>query len=259
MSVPRHRITAITALLFAALCCAACGVSAEQINATAQYERNATHISQVRASATVQRARLSITLDYAGTRVKQAADAGAFLRSNLLALGTDSAFVDAALRRIERLADTPAPSTALPERADAATSAADAVAIDRESIAAIVTPPPSPPAGPRVTEAVLASGIDRDDCATDINPVFTPASERIYVVATAHKIPAGGSLSSLWQFRSAPVANISFRADRAIDGSCIWFYIDETDAPFTPGPWSVELRLDGEALAPPLPFQIAPG
>ena len=247
-------------MLMLAICCASCGATAEQISATADYESAATRISQIRSSATVQRARLAITLDYAGTRVKGAADAGAFLRSNLLALGTDSAFVDAELRRIERIAETKTQPPALPERANAATLAPDAGAKAAVSIAAVVTPPvPTPPVGPRVSEAVLASGVHSDDCASDINPIFTPASERIYVVARAHKIPAGGSLSSLWQFRNAPVANISFRAEYAIDGSCIWFYIDETDAPFTPAHGQSSCAWMAKRWRRPLPFQIAPG
>ena len=104
---------------------------------------------------------------------------------------------------------------------------------------------------------VTASGVDSADCARDTNPVFTPASPRIYVVARAREIPAGGRLSSVWRQRNEAVATISFQTEYAIDGNCIWFYIDPSDAAFTPGSWSVEIKLDGESLAPPLPFQIS--
>ena len=261
MPVPRMRRARFIACLLLAFCCAACGPSAEQLSATSDHEGAATRIRELRGTATVARARLSITLDYAGTRVKGALDAGAFLRSNLLGLGTQSAYVDAEMRRIEQEARTPA----LPATVTARAKAANSESIDLDSDAganSAATAAPvavTPEARPRVTEMVLASGVGRDDCATDSNPVFTPATERIYVVARAHKVPAGSSLASVWRFRSAPAADISFRNTNAIDGECIWFYIDETDAPFTPGDWSVELRLDGEPLAPALPFRISGG
>ena len=102
----------------------------------------------------------------------------------------------------------------------------------------------------------MASGVGSDDCALDVNPRFTPSSAAIYVVANAYKIPAGATISSSWQRANTEVALFSFDAQRAINGSCIWFFIDQSDTPFFSGSWSVELRLDGAALAV-MPFQIA--
>ena len=111
----RWRSTLGIALLFIAWLASACVASAEQLNATAEAEKAATRISQLRQTATVARARLAITLDYAGTRVDQVADANAFLRANLVSLGTDSAFIDAQLRRVERQAAS-TPQSQAPQR-----------------------------------------------------------------------------------------------------------------------------------------------
>jgi len=89
---------AIVLLLFTSSALVACRTSDLPLTATAEYEAAATQLDQLRSTATVARARLQITLDFAGTRVAQIEQSGAFLRSNLSALGTDSDFIDANLR-----------------------------------------------------------------------------------------------------------------------------------------------------------------
>ena len=105
---------------------------------------------------------------------------------------------------------------------------------------------------------ILASGVDAEDCALDINPLFTPESAAIYIVARAFNIPAGANLSSIWQRQGTEVAQLSFQTEFAINNNCIWFFIDQSDTPFLAGAWSVEIRLDGEALMSPLPFRVVP-
>ena len=229
------------------------------MTATAEYEAAATQLDRLRTTATVARARLQITLDFAGTRVAQIEQSGAFLRSNLSALGTDADFIDANLRRLR---DQPQ-IVAVESREESVAVGSASTAIDlNEALSAAHTA--TPPAGvavtadlhPRLDDLVLSSGVNSEDCQVDINPLFTPDSTEIYVVARAYDIPSGATLSSSWRHRDLEVVSHSFRTEHLIDDNCIWFFIDQTDTAFTAGRWSVQISLDGSALSPLLPFEI---
>ena len=250
---------AIFLLLVSSSALAACRTSDLPLTATAEYEAAATQLERLRATATVARARLQITLDSAGTRVAQIEQSGAFLRSNLSALGTDSDFIDANLRQ---LGDQPQAVT-VELRVEAA-AVGDASATPDLSDAILAAHTATPPARveatpdfqPRLDNLVLSSGVNSEDCPVDINPLFTPESAEIYVVAKAYNIPADATLSSSWRHRDQEVVSHSFRTEHLIDDNCIWFFIDQTDTTFTAGRWSVQLSLDGSALSPLLPFEI---
>ncbi len=248
---------AIVLLLFATPALVACRTADLPLTATAEYEAAATQLDQIHTTATVARARLQITLDFAGTRVAQIEQSGAFLRSNLSALGTDSDFIDA---NLSQLADAPQATVAARAEATAALGAGATAEPDAVLSPPTATPSPSaePAAGPRprLEDLVLSSGVNRDDCPVDINPVFSPSSSEIYVVARAFDIPVGATFSSSWRFRDQELASHSFITERSIDDNCIWFYIDQTDVVFTAGPWTVQISLDGNALTPLLPFEI---
>ena len=238
-----------------------CGPSEDQVRATLEQQAAQTTVGNLRATATVSRARMQITLDFVGTRVMQAEQAGSFLRANLIALGTEGAHIDADLRRLQ-LAPSPSP---LPTSAIAsgAPDFAIATAPARTDSRPIVTPPATalvtPDDIPRLDEIVLASGVGRDDCAIDINPVFTPQSEVIYIVARAFNIPSGVRLSSSWQRQGAEVVRHAFQTEFPIHDNCIWFFIDQSDTPFNAGNWAVDIRLEDEPLMPVLPFQVVDG
>lgn len=250
---------AIVLLLFTSSALVACRTSDLPLTATAEYEAAATQLDQLRSTATVARARLQITLDFAGTRVAQIEQSGAFLRSNLSALGTDSDFIDANLRQ---LADQPQVG-AVESREETAAVAGASPTIDLNdalSAARAATPTArveaTPDFLPRLDDLVLSSGVDSEDCPVDINPLFTPDSTEIYVVARAYDIPAGATLSSSWRHRDQELVSHSFRTEHLIDDNCIWFFIDQTDTSFTVGRWAVQISLDGSALSPLLPFEI---
>ena len=102
----------------------------------------------------------------------------------------------------------------------------------------------------------MATGVDSNDCAIDANPRFTPQSSAIYVVGRAFNIPARANISSIWRRSGVEVVSFSFNRDHQINDSCIWFFIDQSDTPFSPGSWSVELLVDGAPVSSPLAFQI---
>ena len=252
--VVRCLIVAGVAALFTA-----CRSSEPQQSATAIYQEAAANIEALRATATVARARVQTTLDYAGTRVGQAESARAFLASNLISLGTEAAYIEENLAQLEALANPVAPSTAVEQASGAVTADARPPTQRADTIVTppAVTPPPTDTeSGPRLENITMSSGVNEFECARDVNPRFTPASTAIYVVGRAYRIPAGATISSTWRRGGEEVVSFSFHREHEINDNCIWFFIDQTDTPFTVGSWSVEISLDGAPLSSPVAFQI---
>ena len=222
----------ICGLLFVGIfALAACEASDAQLTVKAGHELASTDMAVLRSTATVARARMQTTQDFALTRVAEVGKAEQSLRSTLGALGTAGPLVG-----------------------------------NLSNGAAASTPLPGPPVGPtdapaargdaaRLDDIALASGKDRQGCAIDRNPRFTSDSAEIYVTARAYNIPVDAVISSSWRRLGREVASISFRTSYPIHGDCLWLFIDQSDAAFAPGRWSVELRLDGRVLGM-LPFQI---
>lgn len=254
-----RRVMALLIVAGVAISLPACSSTEPQQTATAFYNEVSSSVETLRTTSTVVRARIQTTLDHAGTRVAQAEAAGTFLASNLISLGLDAAAIEAGLAQLPQLA-TPIPQTPLADQASPSfTAGAPAPAQAPRTIVTppFLTPPPSPTqSGPRLENLTMASGVDEFDCAIDVNPRFTPASTAIYVVARAYSIPAGAAISSSWRRSGAEVLSFNFHRDHEINDNCIWFYIDQTDTPFTEGSWSVEISVDGLPLASPVAFQI---
>ena len=252
------RIIICSIVTGAALTLTACRSSEPQQTATAVYAEALSSIEMLRVTATVVRARIQTTLDYAGTRVSQADAAGAFLASNLINLGTESAYIEERLQQLRDLNTLPPPTAAANEPANSVTVQSKPA----EAARAIVTPPAVTPApastqaGPRLENITMASGVNEFDCAIDVNPRFTPASTEIYVVGRAFAIPAGATISSSWRRAGTEVVSFSFHREHVINDRCIWFFIDPTDTPFTVGFWSVELSVNGLPVTSPIAFQI---
>ena len=251
----------VLALLAVALALSACASSAPQLTATVIYERARADVESLRASATVARARMKTTLEYAAARMAQAEDAGEFLQFSLIGLGTEASYIGTQVSQIESAPTPILLSTPTAER-QADFSAVTPVSRVTQAPTPVGTrllvtsPPQATATGARLDNIVMASGVNQSDCAVDVNPVFTPASSEIYVVAEAHNIASGSEISSRWHRRGVEVAYFSFEAENAIDDSCIWFFIDQTDTAFVAGAWSVELRVDNIPLSSPVAFQV---
>jgi hypothetical protein len=248
----------ILLLFIISLTISGCGDNGEQLTITANYEVAITQIVDTRASATIANARLQTTLDHVSTRVIEVEQQGLFMRSTLVAIGTDSAFIANNLPIPGSFPTfTPAPTS--PVNAEIAPIALPeaTIALDEQGTP-IQTTPDATEAGnqPRLQDIVIASGVNANDCARGRNPVITPNSTEIYVVATAYAIPVGTDISSTWFSNGTEVARFSFTAQAPINGSCIWFFIDQSDTEFIVGSWSVELKINDQPTASPLPFQI---
>ena len=242
----------------AAVALSACRSSEPQQTATAVHAEALSSIEMLRVTATVVRARIQTTLDYAGTRVAQADAAGTFLASNLISLGTAGAFIEQSLQQLEEFNSVIQPTAAANEPALSVTAQTPRSQAPRAIVTppALTPPPTSTQRGPRLENISMASGVNEFDCATDVNPRFTPASTKIYVVGRAFAIPAGATISSNWRRAGTEVVSFSFQREHEINDSCIWFFIDQTDTPFTVGFWSVEISANGLPVSSPVAFQI---
>lgn len=255
-----NRTRPIFLLLLVMMFLNACATSSEDLILATEHANAGTAISNIRGTATVVRARMQTTLDYAGTRVVDVEQMGQFMQSTLVALGTERAFISENLPQIDNVmipTFTPQPTSPInivtPAQSPNVTPPADP-----NSTPADTTLTPES-AQPRLDNIVLASGVNDNDCAVDTNPRFTTRSTEIYVVAVAHNIPAGSTISSTWQRNGTEVALFSFQPETNIDNNCIWFFIDQSDAEFIPTSWSVELKVDDVSVAPPVSFQIIDG
>lgn len=238
----------------------ACGTGNEQLTLVIQNEVASTEISNIRSTATVSRARLQTTLDYAETRVVDVEQQGLFMRATLIALGTDSVFLNSNLPVSGNFPTfTPQPTSPVnvPITPGPQPIVTEEVSVDGTRVQVTLEATEASNQQSRMENIVLASGVNDNDCARDTNPRFTPSSTEIYVVATAYDIPAGTNITSTWQNNGTEVAVFSFQTETIIDGNCIWFFIDQTDAEFVPGTWSVELLINDVSASPPLPFQIS--
>ena len=241
---------------------AGCSSTTPQMTATAVYNRAHSDIESLRSTATVVRARMKTTLEYAGTRVGQAEEAAGLLRFSLINLGTDTNFVETSVSLIEHIPTRELLPTAS-RASEPAVGAITPIPPPTEiPIALIVSPVGTSSVDtesnlPRLESIAMASGVNDFGCAVDLNPVFTPQSEEIYVVAQAYNVTAGDTISSRWHRRGIEVAYFSFQAENDFDGSCIWFFIDQTDTRFIPGSWSVEIRVNDVPIATPIAFLIA--
>ncbi len=267
MKVPfsvKVRALSVLVLLAAATALSGCASNAPQLTATV-FEQARVEMESLRSTATVVRARMKTTLEYAAARVAQAEDAGEFLQFSLISLGTEPGFITTQVSQIDSRSTPTAPasspaSTTEPRQAEI--GGVTPIALSRaagtanRTRPAVTSPPQARAAGPRLENIVMASGVNQYDCAIDVNPVFTPASTEIYVVAEARNIPAGAKISSRWHRQGIEVAYFSFDVENQIDGNCIWFFIDQTDTAFFAGAWSVELRVDDVPLGSPVAFQV---
>ena len=191
-----------------------------------------THIASVRGTATIEADQRMATLETSQTEVRLAENQNQSLQATLV----DQGFAPEAIEAVNPAAATLSPTAPSP------------------SPGAVSTHPPTPTprtesSEPSLSNVVMASGVRDDDCAQDRRTQFTPDDEEIYVVATANNVSAGTTLASRWLREGQEVAAFDFTPDFDINNACVWFFIDQTDATFTPGNWSVTLEINGASAA----------
>lgn len=224
-------------MLLTLLLLAACQRQNEvELTLVAQKVSLETQIAAVRETATVDAERLQITVEYMGTLVGRAEEQRIQLQATLIARGTQPAIPN------NGNAPLATPVTTLDN--DAATPALAGVTATSEA-----------PGQPSLQNIVMAPGVGSDDCASNATNAFSLSTAEIYVVATGVNIAAGSNIAARFSVAGQEIRH-DFTPDFDIDGSCIWFFIDQADLEFRSGNWSVQLELDGAPASPPVAFTI---
>lgn len=97
---------------------------------------------------------------------------------------------------------------------------------------------------------------EADGCVQDAQIEFPSGIPRIYATVRVYNIEPGVRMSATWAYEGDQVWEDAFTVQQGADQLCIWFYVDESYVPLTPGNWSVRLFADGFQLEGPMSFVI---
>lgn len=236
------RILRMILLLGLALIAACTPQNEIELTLVAQNVALRTQIAAVYETATVSADRLQVTVEYMNTLVARAQEQRGQLQATLVAQGGNPAAMSGGV-------DAAAAPVATSPGADPAFTPA-------AQITPAATPTPDP-STPTLTNIVMSPGVASDDCASQPTTIFSAAlTSEIYVVATANNVTPGTNLLSRWNVAGATIVH-DFTPNFAINGNCIWFYIDQTEVQFLPGTWNVTLEVNGVPVGSPVEFVIA--
>lgn len=93
-------------------------------------------------------------------------------------------------------------------------------------------------------------------CAIAPQGQFSVETQAIYATFEAHNIASGTPLSASWSHDGQIVHQEAFNLDGSYGFICLWFSIDQSVVPFSPGVWSVQLFAEGFPLEGPMLFTL---
>ncbi|MBZ0280475.1 MAG: hypothetical protein K8L97_07015 [Anaerolineae bacterium] len=236
--------------LMIALLAGACGGNNNiELTLVAENVALSTQISDIRSTATYETDRLQITVEFVQTAITQVAQQNQALAATLAKAGFDpTQIAQVSPAEIPFATPTARPAVIAPQTTDEAGNIQS-----QPTTADLLTPTVG---APTLYNIVTAAGVGSNDCALASVTVFPVTTAEIYVVATAANITPGTTLGSQWFNEGQLVVSHDFTPDFTIDQNCIWFFIDTSDTPFTPGNWSVQLTVNNVPTGNPVPFTI---
>ncbi len=112
-----------------------------------------------------------------------------------------------------------------------------------------------------VTNTLVDIGVsarkrDSDGCADGTQSQFGADVPIIYATTRATSISAGAVVAVEWKYQGQVVSSGDYTAPNDETNFCIWFPLDPANVPFTPGSWSVQFTLNGNAVEPTIFFNI---
>lgn len=264
---------ALFSVLVGLMLLAACTTTPAQVQLATEHSLAGTQVANLRATDSVQNARLLTTLDFVSTQVGVAATQSRFLKATLETLGTPAETLNRYQQ--EMIGSIMQPPTAQPSSTDAPDSAAVSSApgatrapaspeptrpvvtmnfpTQRPSATAAATIDPN---RPTLTNTVTASGVQDNDCALDSVSQFSADTVEIYVVATVNNAPENTRFTSRWYRGEELLTEFDYTPDFEINGECIWFFAEPADFNFTPGQYAVQMLINGEPASDRLTFTI---
>ncbi|MAU13154.1 MAG: hypothetical protein CL607_25275 [Anaerolineaceae bacterium] len=254
MLLTRQALLLLTIVIGATVMSACVPNTADQTLA-AEYYQSGTLIVDMRMTGTVQVARMQTTLDFASTRVAFAGQQSRSLQSTMVAMGFDQSSID------QFQQDVTGGSVVLPSPTPNANTSnfsvqqptAQAPAQAPTPQAATNTPDPT---APRMENVAIAADVGDDDCALGTASQFTMDSQIVYLTARIFNTPANTTFTARWVRPDGQERSFDWTPDFAIDNSCIWMYIDQTDEPFVTGVWNATLSINGNITSDALSFRI---
>lgn len=103
---------------------------------------------------------------------------------------------------------------------------------------------------------VATSVRQSDGCADSFETQISENAPAIYVNAKALTVSGGTVMGVEWRSNGQVVAQETWTVPRDETNFCIWFNLDPSRIPFTPGLWSVQLSANGNAIQPEVQFSI---
>ncbi|MEO0561971.1 MAG: hypothetical protein AAF125_07655 [Chloroflexota bacterium] len=268
-NVKRGSIYTALLILLATLLSACGGIvgpTAQEMTLQARNGELSSQLDALRQTATVEMDRMMVTVEYSSTEVRAVAFQRDALRATLVARGTDPGFIDVTSPQsgnglppgidTTSLLPTPAPGIAAAPAVTPPGAVAANPALSPDQLAAVTPTPVLDTNAPRLIDPVLATGVTNNDCAANNATTFPSTASEIYAVATAQNFPAGTTVSAIWAFEGIEQGRYDIPFDFAIQDACIWAFIDQSDFPFTPGNWTVQMLINGNPAVGPLSFTI---
>ena len=232
-------------LAFVAVMLSACAPApdpAPGLTAVAEYPILATAAAAARSTATLESDRRAVTLIAAQDNLARASQRQSRLVNTIEAL--DLPRPDVRLITPSVMPTSAIRATATPDILSEVGGITLAAPTLDPNLTPTFTPAPTDilsstrtpaPNEPRLAGVVTSTGVNSDDCPLSPTSTFSATTEQIYVAATAFNITVGDVVASRWLKDGAEVAYYEFLPDFAINGACIWFFVDQTDFTFTTG------------------------
>ncbi|MFZ4826048.1 MAG: hypothetical protein ACOYLB_01710 [Phototrophicaceae bacterium] len=243
-------------LVLMGACGSIVGPTAMESTLQAQNFDLSTQLALVRSTATVEMARMLVTVEVLSTESRELNAQRDRLVATLQGRGTDVGFIQSTLPDGQGLPEgisadlllsglTPLPAT---------------TQLGATTLTGNITPTPAvtptPPILTRLLEPTLSNGVNSNDCASTSLTSFSADTPEIYIVARALDLKAGSVVTARWTYEGAVRGQYDIPFDFDVSNACIWAYIDQSDFEFTPGNWTVALDVDGYNLVAALPFSI---
>lgn len=242
-------------------------------NQTLAVERDfaATQVAEARSSATPAADRLAVTAEAAQTSVARSASQSTRIAATLFALGTP--FVDIRFITPDVATQAAQPGAGAGSQVIGGPPAVQPTIIGQGSAQGNATlqgqPAPTLPGvqttpepgggggGPELANIVITDRVGPDDCAVGSVSDFAASALGVYVVATAHNLPAGSQLTARFLNNGSEQVYYNWSPNFNINEGCVWFYMPASDVAFSAGSWSAQLELNGAPAGAPAPFTVS--
>jgi hypothetical protein len=243
-----NRSIIIVAFIALGIVLTACGeTGADQQTLIAHEETTEARFSELYVTATVEAEIMLLTLEHAQTEAARTISQRNAMISTLQARGVDTSVLPGVTVESP---PTPPPNIGNNNQPPPV-EVTPAVQVTPFTVTPVIDDD-----GPYLADIVMAEGVGADDCPVGITSQFSPGTERIYIVATAHQVTPGTTFTATWFREATELVTFTFTPDFAIDGNCIWFYADQSNFDFTPGSYQIRLEIDGIPIGEPALFTI---